>query len=134
MFAAAEVAITPAARWSDLGALGQGRGVPDGHAKVAGRSLGLRVPERDPHGAQIARLLGDQGRLRAPQRVRAVVLAPEPDTGDPSSLDRPTKLIPATFRYQTARVAPKRALTSSRSACGFCAAHGARDNLSAGLR
>ena len=68
---------------SNLGALGEGKGILDLDAEVTDRRLDLRVPEQDLHGSQVACLLVDDRGLRPPQRMRTVAFRPQTDGGDP---------------------------------------------------
>ncbi|BAE52453.1 hypothetical protein amb3649 [Paramagnetospirillum magneticum AMB-1] len=52
-------------------------------AKVADRALDFGVAKQDLHGAQVARLLVDDGRLGAAQRMRSVVLRTQTDPSNP---------------------------------------------------
>ena len=51
--------------------------------KVANGALDFFVAEQDLHGAQVARLLVDDRGFGSPQRMRPVVLTPQPDPGHP---------------------------------------------------
>ena len=53
--------------------------------QVPNGALDFRVAEQDLHGAQVARLLIDDGGLSSAQGVRPVVLRPQSDSGHPLS-------------------------------------------------
>ena len=57
--------------------------VVDLNSKVSHRTLDLRVSKQKLHRAQVARAAIDQGRLRAPERVRAEHMRVQPDACNP---------------------------------------------------
>src|ERR1700722_11676037 len=63
-----------------LRALSEGERILDVDAQIANGALDLRVAK---HGAKIACLLVDDGGLGSAQRMRPVVLRPQPDSGHP---------------------------------------------------
>ena len=66
-----------------LRSLSKGEGILDVNAEIADRALDLRVSEQNLHGAEISRLLIDDGRLGSTQRMGPVVLPAQPDPGNP---------------------------------------------------
>lgn len=68
---------------SNFRALRQLEGIFDIDAEVADGALYLGMPKKDLNGPQVACRLVDDRRLRAPERVRPVVLGLEPDPGHP---------------------------------------------------
>ena len=71
------------AAWLQLRAFSQREGILDVDTEVADRALDLRVAQQDLHGAQVSRLLVDDGSLRSAERMRAVILAAQSDPRDP---------------------------------------------------
>lgn len=63
--------------------LGEGERVLDVHPEIAHRALDLGVTQEQLHRPQIAGCLVDDRRLGPGKRVRAIVLAPQPDCCHP---------------------------------------------------
>jgi len=64
---------------SNVDLLWDAEGVIDLNSEVSHRTLDLRVSKQKLHRAQVARPAIDQGRLRAPERVRAEPMRVQPD-------------------------------------------------------
>jgi len=71
------------ARPLHLRAFRERESILDVNAPVADSAFDLCMAKQDPHGAQVARLLMDDGSLGSAQRVRAVVLRAQPNHGYP---------------------------------------------------
>src|SRR5262249_39085281 len=68
---------------SDLDFFSDGEGVVDLDTEVPHRTLDFGVAKQELYGAQVARPAIDQGRLRAPERVRAEHMRVQPDACNP---------------------------------------------------
>lgn len=66
-----------------LRALSEGERVLYVDAKIANRALDFRVAEQDLHGAQVACLLVDDGRLGSAQRMGTVIFPAQSDPSHP---------------------------------------------------
>ena len=67
-----DVGVEEPGRSLNLRALSKGERILYVDAQVANGALNLRVPEQDLHGAQVSRLLVDDGGLGSAQRMRLV--------------------------------------------------------------